>query len=78
MPLVRMAPAAAIALRTRIESFGGEGLVLRRGGSLFKPGRSQDLLKAKSWSDSEARVLCAHNGKGSVWVATVENGTPFK
>lgn len=43
--------ATAIALRTRVESFGGEGLVLRRAGSFFRPGKaadSRDVLKFKA------------------------------
>lgn len=73
--------ATAIALRTRVESFGGEGLVLRRAGSFFRPGKaadSRDVLKFKTWHDSEARVVAWVPGKESLWVETVENGTLFK
>lgn len=41
----------------RIESLGGEGLMLRQPGSLYEAGRSHTLLKVKTFHDAEARVV---------------------
>jgi DNA ligase-1 len=41
----------------RIESLGGEGLMLRQPGSLYEAGRSTTLLKVKTFHDAEARVV---------------------
>ena len=43
---------------------GGEGLVLHRGASLYRAGRSDDLLKFKPFDDAEARVVDYVPGKG--------------
>ena len=43
---------------------GGEGLMLHRGGSRYKGGRSDDLLKLKPWRDAEARVVGHLPGNG--------------
>lgn len=43
---------------------GGEGLVLHRGASLYRAGRSDDLLKLKPFDDAEARVVGIVPGKG--------------
>ena len=43
---------------------GGEGLMLRRGASLYTGGRSDDLLKVKTHEDTEARVVGHVPGKG--------------
>jgi DNA ligase-1 len=43
---------------------GGEGLVLHRGASLYRAGRSDDLLKLKPFEDAEARVIGIVPGKG--------------
>jgi DNA ligase-1 len=48
----------------RIEALGGEGLMLHRGGALYVPGRSLDLLKLKSFDDAEAKVVGYIPGKG--------------
>ena len=42
---------------TEIESFGGEGIMLRRANSPYTVGRSSDLLKVKSFADAEAIVI---------------------
>ncbi|WP_432239294.1 DNA ligase [Herbaspirillum robiniae] len=47
-----------------VEHQGGEGLVLHRGASLYKPERNDDLLKFKSMEDAEARVVDYLAGKG--------------
>lgn len=43
---------------------GGEGLMLHRGASLYKARRNDDLLKFKTFEDSEARVIAHIPGKG--------------
>jgi DNA ligase-1 len=43
---------------------GGEGLVLHRGASMYRAGRSDDLLKFKLFDDAEARVVGHLPGKG--------------
>lgn len=48
----------------RIEALGGEGIILRRRGSLYSPGRSDDILKLKPYSDMEAVVIAHLPGKG--------------
>ncbi len=41
----------------RVESLGGEGLMLRQPGSRYEAGRSRTLLKVKTFHDAEARVI---------------------
>jgi DNA ligase-1 len=48
----------------RIESLGGEGLMLRQPGSHYEAGRSHTLLKVKSFLDAEARVVGHQAGTG--------------
>jgi len=48
----------------RIEKLGGEGIVLRRRGSPYTPGRSRDILKVKRYDDMEAVVVAHLPGKG--------------
>ncbi len=48
----------------RIESLGGEGLMLRRPGSQYVPHRSNTLLKVKSFRDCEATIVGHEAGKG--------------
>ena len=43
---------------------GGEGLMLHRGSSLYRAGRSDDLIKVKTHDDAEARVVEHLPGKG--------------
>ncbi len=43
---------------------GGEGLMLHRADALYRPGRSDDLLKLKPWDDAEAVVVAHLPGKG--------------
>ena len=47
-----------------VEQLGGEGLMLRKPGSLYEPRRSFTLLKVKSFFDAEATVLGYEAGKG--------------
>lgn len=48
----------------RVVKNGGEGLMLHRAASLYQAGRSDDLLKLKSYQDAEARVISHLPGKG--------------
>ena len=53
-----------LQLLADIEKSGGEGLMLRKPGSLYTRGRSHDLLKVKSHHDAEAIVIEHLPGKG--------------
>ena len=48
----------------RIESLGGEGLMLRQPGSRYEAGRSTSLLKVKTFHDADAVVVEHVGGKG--------------
>jgi DNA ligase 1 len=48
----------------RVESLGGEGLMLRQPASNYEVGRSSTLLKIKTFHDAEAVVLAHQPGKG--------------
>lgn len=48
----------------RVETLGAEGLMLRQPGSLYESGRSNTLLKVKTFYDSEAVVIDYEKGKG--------------
>jgi DNA ligase-1 len=48
----------------RVESLGGEGLMLRQPASRYAAGRSATLLKVKTFLDAEARVLEHQAGAG--------------
>ncbi len=48
----------------RVESLGGEGLMLRQAGSRYVPHRSATLLKVKSSLDCEATVIGHQPGTG--------------
>lgn len=55
------------ALISKLENLvkaGGEGLMLHRGDSYYRAGRSRDLLKVKSFQDAEATVIGHLPGKG--------------
>ncbi|MGR3219898.1 MAG: DNA ligase [Candidatus Anammoxibacter sp.] len=47
-----------------VELAGGEGLILRKPGSLYQVGRSHDMLKVKSFHDMEAVVIALNMGSG--------------
>jgi len=65
VPQQRVATDAALqTLLRRTVRAGGEGLMLHRGASLYRAGRSDDLLKLKEHEDAEARVLAHLPGKG--------------
>lgn len=67
----------------RIESLGGEGLMLREPGSAYASGRSPTLLKVKTFHDAEATVLGHQGGKGKhkgrlgALLVQLEDGTEF-
>jgi DNA ligase-1 len=67
----------------RIEAQGGEGLMLRQPGSFYEAGRSNTLLKVKSFHDAEARVVGhlpgagRHKGRLGALVVQLEDGTEF-
>ena len=48
----------------RIESLGGEGLMLRQPGSLYEAGRSSTLLKVKRFLEAEGRIVGHQPGAG--------------
>lgn len=69
----------------RIEKLGGEGLILRKSGSLYTIGRSPDILKVKSYADREGRVVEQIFGEGenkdrlvSLLVELPDSGIRFK
>jgi len=68
---------------SRVESEGGEGLMLRQPGSLYEIGRSWTLLKVKSFQDAEAVVVGhqpgegRHRGRLGALVLELPNGIRF-
>jgi DNA ligase 1 len=52
------------ALMNKTVRQGGEGVMLHRGGSLYRAERNDDLLKLKPYDDAEARVTGYVAGKG--------------
>ena len=67
----------------RVEALGGEGLMLRRPGSVYEVGRSTTLLKVKSFRDAEARVVDhlagagRHKGRLGSLLVELADGTRF-
>ena len=67
-----------------IESFGGEGVMLKRPNSPYTAGRTSDLLKVKSFSDTEAIVIGHVPGLGrnterlGALLVKLANGIEFK
>ena len=58
VPQQRVATDAALqALLQRTVRSGGEGLMLHKGSSLYRSGRSDDLIKLKTHDDAEALVV---------------------
>lgn len=81
----RVADVAELHARLRdVEAQRGEGLMLHRGAAHYVPGRSDDLVKMKSFDDAEAKVVgyVAGNGKyaGMVGALLVErsDGAQFR
>ena len=56
--------AALQALLAQTVRAGGEGLMLHRGASIYRAGRSDDLIKVKTHDDTEALVVAHLPGKG--------------
>lgn len=67
----------------RVESLGGEGLMLRQPGSRYEAGRSSTLLKVKTFHDAEATVVGhvggagRHKGRLGALEAVLPDGTSF-
>lgn len=67
----------------RVESLGGEGLMLRQPGSKYVAGRSTTLLKVKTFHDGEARIIGhqagagRHKGRLGALLARLPDGTEF-
>ena len=68
----------------RIEAKGAEGLMLRKPGSQYKPGRSANLLKVKSFQENVGTVIQHLPGKGrnQGWMGSLliemDNGIRFR
>jgi DNA ligase-1 len=68
----------------RVEALDGEGLMLRESGSRYIAGRSNTLLKVKTFRDAEARVIgyqpgCGrHKGRMGALVVELANGVQFE
>ena len=67
----------------RIESLGGEGLMLRQPESRYESGRSMTLLKVKTFHDADGVVVAhepgigRHKGRLGALVVTMSNGIEF-
>jgi DNA ligase-1 len=67
----------------RVESLGGEGLMLRQPASAYAVGRSVTLLKVKTFHDAEAAVLDhvagkgRHKGRMGALLVQLSDGTQF-
>ena len=67
----------------RVEGLGGEGLMARRPKSRYEAGRSNTLLKVKTFKDAEARVighvegLGKHKGRLGALLVELADGTRF-
>jgi DNA ligase-1 len=67
----------------RVESLGGEGLMLRQPGSKYVAGRSSTLLKVKTFHDAEAVVVGhqagagRHKGRLGALLVRLADGTEF-
>ncbi|MBW3542372.1 MAG: DNA ligase [Planctomycetes bacterium] len=67
----------------RVESLGGEGLMLRQPASRYEAGRSNTLLKVKTFHDEDAVVVEHAGGKGrhkgrlGALVVRLKDGTEF-
>lgn len=75
---------ALMAQLEQVVAAGGEGLMLKRKASLYQAGRSDDLLKVKSFDDAEAVVVAHLPGKGKYQgmmgslKVELENGRRFR
>ena len=65
VPQQRVASDAALQkLLLRTVRAGGEGLMLHLGASMYRAGRSDDLIKVKTHEDAEAKVVAHLPGQG--------------
>lgn len=65
IPQFRLANHAELMTKlTALEQQGAEGLMLHHQDAHYKTGRSSDLLKLKSYQDTEAEVIGYRPGKG--------------
>lgn len=65
VPQVRVRSRGELsAMLDRVVQGGGEGLMLHRAESYYRPGRSDDLLKFKPYEDADARVVGHIAGRG--------------
>jgi DNA ligase 1 len=68
---------------TKVETLGGEGLMLREPGSSYEVGRSSTLLKVKTFHDAEATVIGhqegmgKHKGRLGALLVKLADGTEF-
>lgn len=53
-----------VEMMSEMDRLGAEGLMARKPGSVYTPGRTRDLLKIKKFHDAEARVIGHEPGKG--------------
>jgi DNA ligase-1 len=76
--------AALMAALDRVVDAGGEGLMLHRRDSLYRVGRSADLLKVKPYLEADARVIAhvpgrgRHEGRLGSLVVEEADGTRFR
>lgn len=76
--------AALLSLLAETENKGGEGLMIRQPGSRYTKGRCRDILKVKSFYDTEAMVIEHIGGKGKYagklgsLLVQLPNGIRFK
>ena len=65
VPQFRVANKAELfAKLSELEQLGAEGLMLHHQDALYKTGRSSDLLKLKTYQDTEAEVMGYRPGRG--------------
>ena len=65
VPQFRLADKAALLAKlSELEQAGAEGLMLHQQDALYKTGRSSDLVKLKTYQDTEAEVVGYRPGKG--------------
>ncbi len=68
----------------RIESLGGEGLIVRDPAAFYVPGRNAQILKVKSYQDTEATVIAHLRGQGrnagrlGALLVEMQDGTQFR
>lgn len=68
----------------RVESLGGEGLIVRKPDALYLSGRSAEILKVKNYQDAEGLVIAHFPGSGrnsgrlGSLLVELPDGTRFK